>query len=195
MPEGIAMPAMPLPVADEREGLLAFLAQQRLNIRTAAYGLTDEQARATPTPSALSVGGLIKHVTLVERNWMDTIRQRPRGSQDAYMNSFALQDGETLASILDDYTLAAKETEALIAEIADLGEPVPVPRGVPWLPQDIPAWSVRWVLLHVIEEVARHAGHADIIREAVDGATGFPLLAAVEGWEPTPWIRPWQPAD
>jgi hypothetical protein len=49
------------------------------------------------------------------------------------------------------------------------------------------------VLLHVIEETARHAGHADIVREAIDGATAFPLLAAAEGWEPTPWLQPWAP--
>ena len=69
---------------------------------------------------------------------------------------------------------------------------VPVPQGVPWYPDDVDAWSVRWVLLHLIVETARHAGHADIVREAIDGATAFPLMAAAEGWPATPWMQPWE---
>ncbi len=65
---------------------------------------------------------------------------------------------------------------------------------MPWFPDDIDAWTVRWVLLHLIEETARHAGHADMVREAIDGATAFPLMAAAEGWPATPWLQPWQPA-
>ena len=63
----------------------------------------------------------------------------------------------------------------------------------PWNPVDVDAWSLRWVLLHLIEETARHAGHADIVREAIDGATAFELLAAVEGWPATDWLKPWAP--
>ena len=77
------------------------------------------------------------------------------------------------------------------ASIADLGWPVQIPHEVPWFPKDVDAWSLRWVLLHLIEETARHAGHADIIREAIDGATAFPLMAAVESWPANPWIKPW----
>jgi Protein of unknown function (DUF664) len=71
---------------------------------------------------------------------------------------------------------------------------VPVPKGVPWFADDVEAWTLRWVLLHLIEETARHAGHADIVRESIDGATAGALLAAVEGWQPTAWLQPWQPA-
>jgi uncharacterized damage-inducible protein DinB len=185
------MPGQVAPVADERTGLLAYLAQQRYVLRLTAYGLTDEQARATPTVSPLSVGGLIKHVATTERSWMDTVQQRPRASVEAYLDSFRLGPDETLAGILDRYEVAAAETEAVIASVADLGQPVPVPKDVPWNPPDVAAWSVRWVLLHLIEETARHAGHADIVRESLDGATAFPLLAAAEGWPPTPWLQPW----
>lgn len=90
-----------------------------------------------------------------------------------------------------DYEQVAAETEAIIAGIADLDQPVPVP-DAPWFPSDSPPWSVRWVLLHLIEETARHAGHADIVREAIDGATAFPLMAAAEGWPATPWMQPWE---
>jgi hypothetical protein len=82
-----------------------------------------------------------------------------------------------------------------MAGIEDLGQEVPVPKGVPWYPSDVDNWSVRWVLLHLIEETARHAGHADILREAIDGATAFPLMAAVEGWPETPWMKPWRPPE
>ena len=91
------------------------------------------------------------------------------------------------------YDDVAAETERVIAGLG-LDDPVPVPQGVPWFPDDVDAWSVRWVLLHVIQETARHTGHADIVREAVDGATAFPLMAAAEGWPATPWMTPWTPS-
>lgn len=181
------MPSMVPPVADEREGLLAYLAQQRQFVRVAAHGLTEEQARATPSASALSVGGLIKHLALTERGWIGTMLQRPPmsasvGDQEAdYHAGFQLGPHETLASVLDLYAEVAKETEAAVAGIADLGQPVPAPKA-PWYPPDLEAWSVRWVLLHLIEETARHAGHADIVRESIDGANAYELMAAAEGW-------------
>jgi uncharacterized damage-inducible protein DinB len=192
------MPGQVPPVADERDGLLAYLAQQRAVIRIAAYGLTDEQARLAPTAGPLSVGGLIKHVATTERGWIDIVTQRQRAPEDElsddYEANFRLGANETLAGVVDLYDAVAKETEAVIAGIADLNQPVPVPHGVPWFPADVDAWSVRWVLLHLISETARHAGHADIVREMIDGATAFPLMAAVEGWPATDWMQPWEPA-
>jgi hypothetical protein len=190
------LPGNVAPVADEREGLLAFLAQQRYGLRLAAHGLTDEQARVAPTASTLSIGGLIKHVAATERSWMDTLLQRPsqNGGEADYVTGFTMTAGETLAGILHSYRQAAQETEEIIAGIADLGQPVPVPKGVPWFPDDVDAWSVRWVLLHLIEETGRHAGHADILRECLDGATAMPLMAAAEGWPASPWLQPWAPA-
>jgi hypothetical protein len=119
---------------------------------------------------------------------------RAGGGMEEYEANFRLGPDETLASVLELYDGVAAATEEAVAGIADLGQPVPVPKGVPWFPQDIEAWSVRWVLLHLIEETARHAGHADIIREAVDGATAMPLMAAAEGWPASPWLQPWSPA-
>lgn len=189
------MPGFVAPVADEREGLLAYLAQQRLVLRLTAYGLTDDQARATPTASHLSIGGLIKHVTRAERAWMTTVQQRRREwSAEAREAGFRLEPDETLAGVLDEFDQAANETDAIIAGIADLGQPVPVQHQIPWMPK-VEAWSVRWVLLHLIEEIARHAGHADIIRESLDGATAFPLMAAAEGWPESEWIQPWTPTS
>jgi uncharacterized damage-inducible protein DinB len=188
------MPGNVRPVTDERDGLLAYLAHQRDLMRVAAYGLTDEQARLTPTASTLSVGGLVKHVAFVERNWIDIVLQRPGGqSVAAYAENFRLGENETLASVLARYDEAAKETESVIASIPDLNTPVPKPTDVPWFPQEVTAWSVRWVLLHLIQETARHAGHADIIRESIDGATAIPLMAGLEGWPETDWVKPWRP--
>lgn len=187
------MPGTVPPVADERTGLLAYLAQQRDAIRIAAFGLTDEEARRTPTAGALSIGGLVKHIAAMERGWMDNVLLRTRSAEAeaGYDRGFTLGEDETLAGALADLAAAGRETEEVIAGIADLGQAVPVP-DAPWFPDDVDAWSVRWVLLHLIEEVARHAGHADIVRESIDGATCYELLAAAEGWPATDWLQPWE---
>jgi Protein of unknown function (DUF664) len=186
------MPGLVAPIADERVGLLAYLEQQRYVIKLTAYGLTDEQARLTPSASALSIAGLIKHVANTERSWIGTVLQRDSGSGDDYETSFRLMPGETLADVIGFYEEVARETEAVVAGIPDLAQPVPVPQGVPWFPDDVEAWSVRWVLFHLITETARHAGHADIVRESIDGASAFSLMAAAEGWPATPWLQPWE---
>jgi hypothetical protein len=181
------------PVGNERDALLAFLAQQRYVLRLTAFGLTDEQARATPLVGGLSVGGLIKHVAEMERSWVDIMLRRPPTSDVDYESGFRMGRAETVADICARYDAVADETVNAVGGIADLGEPVPVPQDVPWFPPDVAAWSVRWVLLHVIEETARHAGHADIVREAVDGGTAFPIMAAAESWPPSDWMQPWRP--
>lgn len=174
------------PVADERAGLLAFLAQQRRVLKHAAFGLTEEQLRATPSVSALSVGVLLKHVAVTERSWIDRVGGGPGATASDAQRAMELTEADTLASLLAAVDAAAAVTEATIAGIDDLGRAVPVPKDNPSFSPDVEAWSVRWVLLHLIEEVARHAGHADIIRESIDGATSMELLAAAEGWPESP---------
>ena len=129
-----------------------------------------------------------------ERGWIDLVAQRPgEASAEAYADNFTMRTDETLSDVLALLDATAADTEAVIGAIDDLGRDVPVPKGVPWHPDDIDNWSVRWVLLHLVEEAARHAGHADIVREAIDGATFHPLMAAVEGWPASPWLQPWEP--
>ncbi len=182
---------------DEREQLLAYLAQQRDALRLAAHGLDDDEARLTPTASALSVGGIIKHVSDVEAYWIGLAAGTPRtaggdgAAADSSRSGFRLGEGEGLDRTLQRYAAVAEETERVVRNLP-VDHPVPVPRDVPWFPADVEAWTLRWVLLHLIEETARHAGHADIVRESIDGATAYPLMAAVEGWE-SPWVTPWQP--
>ncbi|OHV03929.1 DinB family protein [Mycobacterium talmoniae] len=196
------MPALAAPVTDERSALREFLTCQQSAFFAVAYGLTDEQARATPSVSALSIGGLIKHVTGVQRSWMQRVAAapnpppadtRPREEiMREFQDQFVLSDNETLAGALD--ALRAQNAETLrVLEMADLDAAVPVPRDAPWFPTDVDAWSVRWVIHHLIAELSRHAGHADIIRETIDGATMYELIAGQEGWEPTAWLTPWQP--
>jgi hypothetical protein len=196
------MPALAPPVTDERDALRAFLAYQQEAFFAVAHGLTDDQARATPTVSALSIGGLIKHATGVQRGWMQRVAaapdapapdHRPFEEQVAdYQDEHVMRPDETLDGLLTAHR--AQNAESLrLAECADLDAAVPVPRDAPWFPRDVDAWSVRWVILHLISELARHAGHADIIRESIDGATMYELVAAAEGWEATEWLTPWTP--
>ncbi|MGU3650794.1 DinB family protein [Mycolicibacterium sp. A43C] len=194
------MPAMPPPVADERAALKEYVAAQQYAFRAIAFGLTDEQARSTPSVSALSIGGLIKHVTGCQRGWMQRVAAAPQlpaaderpmeELQAEYADEFVMRADETLAGILSAFDAQNAETIRLI-ESADLAAAVPVPQEVPWFPKDVAAWSVRWVIFHMIEELARHAGQGDIIRESIDGATLYELLAGLEDWEPTPWLTPW----
>jgi uncharacterized damage-inducible protein DinB len=194
------MSAMPPPIADERAGLKEYVAAQQYAFHAIAFGLTDEQARSAPSVSALSIGGLIKHVTSCQQGWMERVAaapdltesdKRPMEDQAAdYGDEFVMGEDETLAQILEKFEAQNAETIRLI-ETSDLSAAVPVPPGVPWFPKDVPAWSVRWVIFHMIEELARHAGQGDIIRESIDGATLYELLAGIEDWPATEWLTPW----
>jgi len=198
------MPAMPPPIADERAGLMEYVAAQQYAFHAIAFGLTDEQARSTPSVSALSIGGLIKHVTNCQHGWMERVAaapeltesdKRPMADQAAdYQDEFVMREDETLAGILAEFDKQNAETLRLI-ETSDLGAAVPIPHQVPWFPKDVAAWSVRWVMFHMIEELARHAGQGDIVRETIDGATLYELLGGLEGWPETDWIKPFKPAD
>ena len=189
------MPALAPPVRDERHALHEFLDYQQSAFVAVAHGLSDEQARATPTVSALSIGGVIKHVTGMQRGWMLRVAVAPHEPpaddrpfeerRTEFEDEYVMRAEETLAGVLDAYAVQNAETLRLV-QTADLDAAVPVPRDAPWFPKDVDAWSVRWVFLHVISELARHAGHADIIRESIDGATMYQLVAAVENWEPQP---------
>lgn len=176
------MPAIVRPVVDERDALGAFLEHERHVLVVAAHGLTDEEAWSTPTASGLSIAALLEHVTSTERTWSSMILGSPRPPGGA--------TAPTLAALVDAYAVACAETDAAVASVDDLGRVVRIPDGTRWAPPDT-EWSVRWVLLHLVQETARHAGHADIIRESIDGATALPLMAAVEEWPPRRTITPW----
>jgi uncharacterized damage-inducible protein DinB len=168
----------PATVTGERADLLDTLAKHRQFLRGTTRDLTDEQAGQRTTVSELCLGGLIKHVASAERNWADFIEHGPSPEDDfdamteedwaRRADEFRMLPGETLAGVLAAYDEVARRTDALVASIPDLDASHPLPKA-PWYEPGI-RWSARRVLLHIIAETAQHAGHADIIRESLDGA-------------------------
>ncbi|MEU2180198.1 DinB family protein [Streptomyces thermolilacinus] len=162
----------------EHADLLQTLGMHRNFLRITTQGLTDEQAGQRTTVSALCLGGLIKHVTAMERIWVDFILEGPSAMPDfsamaeadqaERADEFRLLPGETLAGVLAEYEAVARRTDELVAALPDLDMDHPLPEA-PWFKPGV-RWSARRVLLHVIAETAQHAGHADIIRESLDGA-------------------------
>ncbi|MFD3544200.1 DinB family protein [Streptomyces sp. NPDC058655] len=155
---------------DERGTLLAFVEAQRAALREAAQGLTEEQAASRPSVSELSLSGLLKHAAECELGWLRMAQGRPDGtarSEEAWNEAFRLVEGESVPSVLAFWDGVRKETEAFITAVPSLDDAFPLPPA-PWFPKDAEV-SMRWLLLHLVEEFARHAGHADIIRESLDG--------------------------
>jgi uncharacterized damage-inducible protein DinB len=165
-------------VTGERADLLEMLAHQRHFLRFTTRDLTDEQAGLRTTASELCLGGLIKHVSSVERGWANFIVDGPSAMGDfttmteadwaQRADEFRMLPGETLAGVLADYAEAARRTDDLVATLPDLGATQPLPKA-PWFEADR-QWSARRVLMHIVAETAQHTGHADIIRESLDGA-------------------------
>jgi len=164
-------------VTGERADILEFLGKHRYFLRHTAEGLSDEQASTRSTVSALTIGGLIKHVTQVERTWAEFAQTG--GGQEGpgeieftpeviaqWENQFRLVEGETLAGVLAEYEQVAAATDELVRTL-ELNTTYELP-AAPWQPPGV-FWSVRRVFLHITAETAQHAGHADIIRESIDG--------------------------
>ncbi len=162
----------------ERADLLEALAKHRHFLRLTTRDLTDEQAGQRTTASELCLGGLIKHVTTAEQNWVDFIEHGPSPKADfdamteddwaRRSDEFRMLPGETLEGVLAAYDKVARRTDELVATLPDLSASHPLPKA-PWYEPGA-RWSARRVLLHIIAETAQHAGHADIIRESLDGA-------------------------
>jgi len=159
----------------ERADFLETLSTRRSFLRHAVRDLTDEQARQRTTVSELCLGGLVKHVTRVERRWADFIVRGPQAmspggeeAMKAHADGFRMLEGEMLAGLLDEYEETARRTDDLVASLPSLDASQPLPEA-PWFPPGA-RWSARQVLLHILAETAQHAGHADIIRESLDGA-------------------------
>jgi len=164
----------------ERADLIETLQAHRGFLRHTAEGLTDEQARRRSTASELTIGGLIKHVAATEAGWADFMSGAGLpGSGDAdwsnpdpamieaYHDGFRLLPTETLAGALAGYERVAARTDELVAGLPDLDAEYPLPPA-PWFPPD-GRRSVRRAIVHIVAETAQHAGHADIIRESIDG--------------------------
>ncbi len=158
--------------AGERDELLSTLAELRHNLLITVRNLSDAQARQRTTVSELSLGGIVKHITRGHQVWVPIMvrgdGELPDGMLD--MGQYQMNDDETLADLLDAYAVASRATEEAVAALPDLDRMVPLPL-MPWGSPETVYWSARKILLRLIQETAQHAGHADIIRESLDGAS------------------------
>ncbi|GAB3436713.1 DinB family protein [Phycicoccus ginsengisoli] len=170
------------PASREREDIVETLRRHRGFLLFTVRGITDEQARTRTTVSELTLGGLIKHVAETEANWATFMTEGARTAPDvdwasidwqnpppevaAFRDSHRLTEDETLAGQLARYEEVAAHTDELVRTL-DLDTAYELPKA-PWFEPGA-TWTVRRAALHVIAETSQHAGHADIIREALDG--------------------------
>ena len=154
----------------ERAGLREFLDYQREALIDKLQGVTDEQARTTPTSSSLSLLSLIKHSAIWERRWFQVIvagrslpDEWPEVRSEQLDPTFQLADEDTVETVVADYREQIAASDEILSNF-DLDAPCAWP--------EMADQNLRWVALHMIEETARHAGHADIIRETIDGSRG-----------------------
>ena len=158
----------------ERADLLETLRRHRGFLRYAVQGLTDEQARMRPTASELTLGGLVKHVTASERNWTAFVVGGPEAfpafDESTYADwaaEFVMGPDESLEGLLAAHAEIADRTDELVATLPSLDVSHPLPEA-PWFAHGA-RWSARRAFLHIVAETAQHAGHADILRETIDG--------------------------
>ncbi|QSB05791.1 DinB family protein [Natronoglycomyces albus] len=169
---------LPPPTFGERDNLMTYLKHQRGQLYYATYGLADEQLHLKPTAGDLSLAWLLHHIAEVETRWVKDAVGEP--VPQSFDNDQPPPQA-TRQELLDRLDAVASVTEQTLAGLP-LEAPIAVPHMLrPFFP-GVESWSVRWMLGHLIEEFARHAGHADIIRESIDGKTMYELKAMAQGW-------------
>mgnify|MGYP000193227458 CR=1 FL=1 len=177
-------------VTGEKLELLNLLRDQRNLFLVTVRNLTDEQARQRTTVSTLTLGGLAKHLATGEQRTVLGITEPDENAvfdPATLADNYTLLPDETLEQYVTLFTESADAYDRVIAE-ADLDTLIPMPT-TPWAPER--EWlSIRTLVVNKLRETAHHCGHADIIRESIDGATMYELIAAAEGMEPTPWLQP-----
>jgi uncharacterized damage-inducible protein DinB len=150
----------PQPSTDERELLLRWLAFLRGSVLRNIEGLSDDQARWTPAGTLIPLIGIVNHLTHVEWRWIDGTMRGQEVSRSE--EEFRPDEELTVTTAVTAYTERARATEAAVRAMPSLTEPA----------HEGDDTDLRWVLLHLINETARHAGHADAVRELLDGTTG-----------------------
>ncbi|MFI1209222.1 DinB family protein [Streptomyces sp. NPDC020802] len=151
----------------EKESLHASLDRHRDAVLWKLEGLDDEQLRRPMTPSGTNLLGLVKHLGSVEYGWFCTTFGRevePLWFDPYTDEDMSVGPGETTAQIVDFYGRARAAADRVITEL-----PLDALGKAPWRDHEV---SLRWVLIHVIEDTVRHAGHMDIVRGLIDGGTG-----------------------
>lgn len=176
---GRALGLRTMETSQEREDLLGIVADQRRNFLFTVDGITDEQAAARTTVSELTLGGLAKHLGGTQRSWLEVIAGTAPDVfewSDLDLDHNRMTESETLAALVGEFRAAAAEFDRVVREEPDLDRRVTLPR-YPWSPPQPIQWTIRRVLLHIFREIAHHSGHADIIREALDGANTTARMA------------------
>ena len=170
----------------EQDVLATFVLQQLAQVRTTVHGLDDEQLHARPTASAFSLAELLHHTGSVARSYIEMVASL--GLEDSYEEAWSTEGGgqETGEELLRRFDADVDRVREVLGEELDLSAPVPVPQA-PWFPAELTHWERRWVLAHLVAELGRHAGHADIIRESIDGKGSYELNDLAEGMEPVDW--------
>ena len=162
------------PLTGGRAYLFWWSRRHRYFVRNTGGYLPYALAAQRPTARALCLGGLIKHVAETEEMWMNfavggaEAMSTGEWNVDAWTSRFDMTSSETLAGLLANYDRVAQRTDELIATLPDLDQSFPLPEA-PWFEPGA-SWSIRRVLLHVLAETSQHAGHADILRETIDGS-------------------------
>lgn len=176
-------------VTDEADAVATFIVHQLHQVRLTASGLDEEQARRVLPPSTLSIGGLLAHLAQGVHTWLVRVEAAPERPTDDQLaaglpaavasdwhSGSEIPAGFTLPDLLAAFDDVVAHVRPVV-EAASFDAPLPVP-DAPWFPDGTARLTARWVFLHLAAEVARHAGHADLIRESIDGAVAYELNAA-----------------
>lgn len=184
---------------DEATGLVNYIDEQLTAIRSAAFGLTEQQARETPCRSALSVGSIIKHAAYVMQGALERLRttvtepSMDAAAYAAFGDSFTVRDDETVAGAIEEFDRMRAQLLAAVCATDPAGDAMAPP--APWHGiLDARAIHARYHLVHLVEEFVRHAGHADIVREQLDGVAVPTLVLTLEGASANDFFQPYQPA-
>lgn len=178
-------------IDDERTTLCNYLEVQLDAIRTSAYGLEDDQARSTPLRSELSISGIIKHSMFCMKGALSGAGYHEYDQPAfAFYQSFVPSESEAIDTLIAEFD-AVRAAYMKMCRESDLEHELPV-GPFPWYGMNEKRIAkLRYLYVHHVEEFARHAGHADIIREQIDGAQAIELTAAVEGWAANEYVTPW----
>lgn len=184
------MPLFPTTHATERETLIEWVDAALTNARSTVHGLDIAQLRSRPVPSSeLTLGWLMLHIGDVAEQWLgraaagaagfgtdESILERYERATDSH----EIAPDATAEDVLAEYDRRCARALELLRS-ADLDAAVPVPTEMPWFPPDLPEFNGRWAVQHALGEIERHSGHADILREAIDGLTLYDLIARDQG--------------
>ena len=185
-----------VPGMDAKADLQRYLQQGRDALLWKLEGLGEYEVRRPMTPTGTNLLGLVKHLAYIELGYFGDTFGRPfpgprpwlEEDVDPTADLWATAE-ESRGGIVARYRRAWQHADETIDALA-----LDAPGEVPWWSPASRRVTLHRILVHVIAETHRHAGHADIVRESIDGATMYELMAGAEGWPETEWLKPWKPS-